>query len=185
MNSLLKQQNKVEGADKMSSQQMDDTVGSILSFLKTKGVDMEAVKKAIPNADKLLNQAETDHAKRSADNKGSGLMGALGGIVAGASPAVSNTTSEAPTQTPISSMPGLLTSLKGAGVDPKQVNSVVPLVANLLNEKAGINVYKQLGVPEPAPEQEESTGGGGFMSGLRGAASNFVKDFKTETTGKA
>lgn len=189
MNALLKQQNKVEGVDKMTSEQMDGTVGSILSFLKSKGVDMEVVKKAIPNADKILNQAETDHAQRSADNKPGGLMGALGGIVAGASPAVSNVTDDKdaePKQTPITSMPGLLSSLQGAGVDPKQVNSVLPMVAKLLNDKAGVNVYKQLGIPEPAKEEETSAAGsGGFMSGLRGAASNFMKDLKTESTGKA
>ena len=111
-------------------------------------------------------------------------MGKLGGLLAGATPNMvatnqTNATEAAAPAEPAApaaggGMPAVLASLQGAGVSPSQVQSTLPLVAGLLKDKAGVDVYKTLGVEAP------SGGGGGWFGGLRGMA----KDFKNEALAK-
>lgn len=111
-------------------------------------------------------------------------MGKIGGIIAGASPNVTATTTASATQegAAVDSMPALVSTLQGANVSPKQLESALPLVAGLLKDKGGVDVYSTLGIE--APTAAGGGGGGGFFGGLRGAASNLVKDFKNEALEK-
>lgn len=179
MDKLLKEQNKVEGVDKMDASQMDSTVGTVLSFLKSQGVNVDAVKGAIPNADELIKSSETDNAKSSG-----GIMGKLGGLLAGASPAVANNTTESAGDSTkaVDSMPAMLNCLTSAGISPQQIESALPLVAGTLKSKCGVDAYSALGIETPSKDAaaSSSSGGGGILGGLRG----FLNDVKSETTGK-
>lgn len=179
MDKLLKEQNKVEGVDNMDASQMDSTVGAVLSFLKSQGINVDAVKGAIPNAEELMSKAETDNAKTS-----QGIMGKLGGLLAGASPAVAgNTTASAEPSSStkaVDSMPAMLKCLTSAGISPEQLESALPLVAGTLKSKCGVDAYSALGMEAPSSGAATSSSGGGILGGLRG----FLSDIKSETTGK-
>jgi hypothetical protein len=94
MDQLLQDQNKVEGAEPMNASQMESTMGAVLSFLKSQGINVDAVQKSIPNADTLMAQAETTNAQSATTTAGK-VMGKLGGLLAGASPTVLANTTEA------------------------------------------------------------------------------------------
>jgi hypothetical protein len=193
MDQLLKDQNKVAGAEPMNASQMESTVGAVLSFLKSQGVNVDAVQKAIPNASTLMANAETSHAKSSSDanttTMAGGVMGKVGNLLAGASPAVmgnttTTTTPEAAAASgtkPVDSMPALLKVLSSAGVSPQQMTSALPLVASTLQSKCGVDAYATLGLERPASGAAGGTkSSGGILGGLRG----FLTDVKSETTGK-
>jgi hypothetical protein len=183
MEQLLQDQNKVEGAEPMNASQMESTMGAVLSFLKSQGINVDAVQKSIPNADTLMAQAETTNAQSATTTAGK-VMGKLGGLLAGASPTVmANNTSEATaTGKPVDSIPAMLKVLSTAGVSPDQMTTVLPLVASTLKSKCGVDAYATLGIEPPAAAAAGAgkASGGGILGGLRG----FLADIRSETTGK-
>jgi hypothetical protein len=187
MEQLLQDQNKVEGAAPMNASQMESTTGAVLSFLKSQGINIDAVQKSIPNAETLMTQAETTNAKSETTTAGK-VMGKLGGLLAGASPTVlanNSTTTETATATtgkPVDSIPAMLKVLSTAGVSPDQMTTVLPLVASTLKNKCGVDAYATLGIEPPpaAAAAAGKSGGGGILGGLRG----FLSDIRSETTGK-
>jgi hypothetical protein len=194
MDQLLKDQNKVAGAEPMNASQMESTVGAVLSFLKSQGVNVDAVQKAIPNASTLMANAETSHAKSSSDattTMAGNVMGKVGSLLAGASPAVmGNTTTTATPEAaasgtkPVDSMPALLKVLSSAGVSPQQMTSALPLVASTLQSKCGVDAYATLGLERPTAAAAGGTKASGGVGGILGGLRGFLTDVKSETTGK-
>ena len=66
MDQLLQEQHAQEGTDNLSLDQLKKAVGGILSFLKSKlgdSFDFSKITGAIPDADTLVADAETEHSR--------------------------------------------------------------------------------------------------------------------------
>jgi hypothetical protein len=207
MDQLLKDQHKVAGTEPMNASQMESTVGAVLSFLKSQGVNVDSVNKTIPNASTLMANAETSHHAKSADHPNAakaavgGVIDKIGSVFHAASPAVKGNTTTTPTTTtavpapvaasgakPVDSMPALLKNLSSAGVSPQQINTALPLVASTLQSKCGVDAYATLGLEHPAAGATAASSGGkhsgGGTGGVLGGLRGFLTDVKTEVTGK-
>jgi hypothetical protein len=202
MDQLLQEQHSQEGSDNLSLDQIKKAFGGVLSFLKSKfgdSFDFSKITSAIPEADTLVADAETEHTRAgpaSATDLMNSAMSMFGGssnTAAAPAPAADGT---ATTPTPVDGMPQLLGYLTKMGIDPNQIMQFLPLVSKFLKDNAGIDVSSALGVPAtsgaPAPAAAAVTEGDAaapapaaaddntkdVVDNLMGQASGFLNKFK-------
>lgn len=204
MDQLLQDQHAQEGTDNLSLDQLKKALGGILSFLKSKlgdSFDFSKVTEAIPEADTLVADAETEHSRAgpaSASDLMNSAMSMFGGGGSDATPAPAPAADGAPvTPAPVDNMAQLLGFLTKAGIDPNQIMQFLPVVSKFLKDNAGIDVSSALGVPAsgaPAPAAAPAVEGGDaaaapapaaaddnakeMVEGLMGQASGFLNKFK-------
>jgi len=157
MDQLLQQQHAQSGTGNFSEKELKDTLGGILSFIKSKlgSVDFQKIQSAIPQTEELVTEAETSNARAAGEGGGasnllSSAMGMLGGQQGGGgstSESDAATTGEAGSSAsaPINSMTQLLGYMGKMGIDPKQAMAFLPVVAKFLQENAGVDVSSALG----------------------------------------
>ncbi len=196
MDQLLQEQHAQEGTDNLSLDQLKKAIGGILSFLKSKlgdSFDFSKITSAIPEADTLVADAETEHSRAgpaTTTDLMNSAMGMFGGGGAAAAPAPAPAADGAPvTPAPVDNMGQLLGFLTKAGIDPKQIMQFLPMVSKFLNDNAGVDVSSALGVPAtgaPAPAVEGGEAAAAaaddnakeMVEDLMGQASGFMNKFK-------
>jgi Protein of unknown function VcgC/VcgE (DUF2780) len=195
MDKLLQEQNAQEGTSNLSLDQLKDALGGILSFLKSKlgdSFDFSKVSDVIPEADELVNKAETENSRAGPSGGAADLMNSamsmFGGGGAAPAPAADGAAPAAPA--PIDSMTQLLGYLTKAGIDPNQIMQFLPVVAKFLKDNAGVDVSSALPVgttPAPAPAEggdaaaapaPAADGTKDVMDNIMGQASSFMGSFK-------
>jgi len=152
MDQLLQQQHAQEGTGNFSEQQLKDTLGGILSYIKSKlgSVDFSKIQAALPEAGNLASKAESENASRAGGDAGgvqslmSSAMGMLGGQKqeAGSGTAAP---ADGSNESPIDSMTELLGYLGKMGINPQQAMAFLPIVAKFMKENAGVDVSSALG----------------------------------------
>jgi hypothetical protein len=147
MDQLLQEQHAQTGTAKFSEKELKDTLGGILSFIKSKvGAEhFEKIQSVIPQAGELVTKAETNNSRAvegggGASNLLSSAMNMLDSAGGGAT-----SSGDAGTAAPVDSMTRLLGYLGKMGIDPKQAMAFLPVVAKFLKEKAGVDVSSLLG----------------------------------------
>lgn len=203
MDQLMQQQHAQEGTDNLSFDQIKKAFGGILSFLQSKfgdSFDFSKITSAIPEANTLVNDAETEHSRAGPANATdlmNSAMSMFGGNTAAPAPAPA-ADGAAVTPAPVDSMSDLLGYLTKAGINPNQIMQFLPLVSTFLKENAGVDVSSMLGVPAttapaatpavegttettaaapaPAAATEDSTKEA--VEGLMNQASGFLSKFK-------
>jgi hypothetical protein len=204
MDQLLQEQHAQEGTDNLSLDQLKKALGGVLSFLKSKlgdSFDFSKISAAIPEADTLVADAETEHSRAgpvSTTDLMNSAMSMFGGGGSAAAPAPAPAADGAPvTPAPVDNMGQLLGYLTKAGIDPNQIMQFLPVVSKFLKDNAGIDVSSALGVPAsgaPAPAAAPAVEGGDtaaapapaaaddnakeMVEGLMGQASGFLNKFK-------
>lgn len=206
MDQLLQEQHAQDGTDNLSLDQLKKALGGVLSFLKSKlgdSFDFSKITAAIPEADTLVADAETEHSRAgpatATDLMNSAMSMFGGGAAADAAPAPAPAADGAPvTPAPVDNMGQLLGFLTKAGIDPNQIMHFLPVVSKFLKDNAGIDVSSALGVPAsgaPAPAAAPAVEGGDaaaaapapaaaddnakeMVEGLMGQASGFLNKFK-------
>lgn len=193
MDQLLQEQHAQEGTNNLSLDQLKDALGGILSFLKSKlgdSFDFSKVSEVIPEADELVNKAETEHSRAGPSGGAADLMNSamsmFGGGGAAPAPAPAADGAAPATPAPIDSMTQLLGYLTKAGIDPNQIMQFMPVVAKFLKENAGVDVSSALGAPAPAPAEGDAAaapapaadGTKDVMDNIMGQASSFMSSFK-------
>lgn len=203
MDQLLQEQHAQEGTDNLSLDQLKKAVGGILSFLKSKlgdSFDFSKITEAIPDADTLVTDAETEHSRAgpaTTTDLMNSAMSMFGGGGGAAAPAPAPAADGAPvTPAPVDNMAQLLGFLTKAGIDPNQIMQFLPVVSKFLKDNAGIDVSSALGVPAsgaPAPSAAVEGGDAAaaapapaaaddnakeMVEGLMGQASGFLNKFK-------
>lgn len=150
MDQLLQDQHAQAGTGNFNEQELKDTLGGILSFIKSKigAANFEKIQSAIPQAGGLVTKAETNNARAAesgggASNLLSSAISMLGQHSGGGEGSAA--TSTGGTAAPIDSMTQLLGYLTKMGIDPKQAMAFLPVVAKFLKEKTGIDVSSALG----------------------------------------
>lgn len=172
MDQLLQQQHAQAGTGNFSEQELKDTLGGILSFIKSKlgSVDFQKIQSAIPQTEELVTEAETNNARAGGEGGGAGnllssAMNMLGQQGGGGSTSEGGaaTSGEAGggEASPIDSMTQLLGYLGKMGINPKQAMAFLPVVAKFLQENAGVDVSSALGTAGTA----DATSGGTDSAG--------------------
>jgi hypothetical protein len=197
MDQLLQQQHAQEGTDNLSLDQLKSALGGILSFIKSKlgdGFDFSKVTEALPEADQLVTNAETDHSRAGPTGGAADLMNSamsmFGGGGAAAAPAPAADATGATPAAPIDSMTQLLGYLTKAGINPNQIMQFLPVVSKFLNDNAGVDVSSALGTPAAATPAATATDGSApaaapaaedntkeAVQNLMGQASSFMSSF--------
>jgi hypothetical protein len=201
MDQLLQQQHAQEGTDNLSLDQLKKALGGILSFLKSKlgdSFDFSKITAAIPEANTLVADAETEHSRAGPAtatdlmNSAMSMFGGGSSDAAAAAPAPA-ADGAAVTPAPVDSMGQLLGYLTKAGIDPNQIMQFLPVVSKFLKDNAGIDVSSALGAPAsgaPAPAVEGGNAAAApapaaaddntkeMVEGLMGQASGFLNKFK-------
>ena len=202
MDQLLQEQHAQAGTDNLSLDQLKKALGGILSFLKSKlgdSFDFSKITAAIPEADTLVADAETEHSRAGPANATdlmNSAMSMFGGGGSNATPAAAPAADGAPvTPAPVDNMGQLLGFLTKAGIDPNQIMQFLPVVSKFLKDNAGIDASSALGVPAsgtPAPAAAVEGGDAAaapapaaaddstkeMVEGLMGQASGFLSKFK-------
>ena len=198
MDQLLQEQHAQEGTDNLSLDQLKKAIGGILSFLKSKlgdSFDFSKITSAIPEADTLVADAETEHSRAgpaTATDLMNSAMSMFGGGNEAAAPAPA--ADGAPvTPAPVDNMAQLLGFLTKAGIDPNQIMQFLPVVSKFLKDNAGVDVSSALGVPAtgapapaveggeaaaPAPAAAADDNAKEMVENLMGQASGFMNKFK-------
>jgi hypothetical protein len=196
MDQLLQQQHAQEGTDNLSLDQIKKAFGGILSFLKSKlgdSFDFSKVTSAIPEADALVADAETEHSRAgpaTTNDLMNSAMSMFGGAAAAPAPAPA-ADGAAVTPAPVDNMGQLLGFLTKAGINPNQIMQFLPLATKFLKDNAGVDVSSALGTPAPAadgtpavpaegaaPAAAADDGTKEVIDGLMGQATGFLNKFK-------
>lgn len=185
MDQLLQQQHQQDGTSNLSMEQLKSALGGVLSYLKSKGVDLSQVTAAVPDAEALVTQAEAEHAgsraapaaaDASADGGDGGggdgsrdllssAMGMLGKMQGGSS-------AGGGTAAPVDSMTQLVAFLATkSGVQPAQIMSFLPLVAGFLQQQTGVDITSALGTTPAAAEAAATPADGSAPAAAPAAAS--------------
>lgn len=189
MDQLLQEQHAQEGTNNLSLDQLKDALGGILSYLKSNlgdAFDFSKISSLIPEADDLVNKAETENSRAgpagAADLMNSAMsMFGGGGAASAPAPAADGAAPAAPA--PIDSMTQLLGYLTKAGIDPNQIMQFLPVVSKFLQDHAGVDVSSALGAPAPAASGDAAAapaedGTKEVMDNIMGQASSFMSKFK-------
>ena len=179
MDQLLQQQHAQDGTSNFSEQELKDTLGGILSFLKSKfgSVEFDKIQAALPETADLVADAESKNASRDAAGGGGGggassLMSSAMGMLGGGGGQQGGSSGGAPADgsaaSPIESMTQLLGYLGKMGVKPKEAMAFLPIVTKFLNENANVDASSALGT--------SSTGGGEATSQTTGDAGSSGND---------
>ena len=153
MDQLLQQQHAQEGTGNFSEQQLKDTLGGVLSYIKSKlgSADFSKIQAALPEAGNLASQAESENASRAGGDAGGGvnsLMSSAMGMLGGQKQEEGSGTAapaDGSNASPIDSMTELLGYLGKMGINPQQAMAFLPIVAKFMQENAGVDVSSALG----------------------------------------
>ena len=187
MDQLLQEQHAQAGTGNFSEKELKDTLGGILSYIKSKvgAANFEKIQSAIPQAGELVTKAETNNSRAVEGGGGaSDLLSSAMGMLAPAGGATSS--GEAGTAAPVDSMTQLLGYLGKMGIDPKQAMAFLPVVAKFLKEKAGVDVSSVLGTAGSSSTTDstaspatgdDATKADDMVGNLMNQASGFMSSF--------